>query len=162
MLATECKIHLDIICTNCLAGNPAGIKFCSECGVGLPACCEQCGTENPANAKFCGDCGWKLYAGPISERRQPTVLFCDLVGSTHLSTQFDPEDFRELLQMYQAACREAISELQGQIAQFRGDGVLAYFCDPGIHEDDARRAIEAALRITEKIGSLKALGRQLQ
>jgi class 3 adenylate cyclase/tetratricopeptide (TPR) repeat protein len=98
----------------------------------------------------------------VSERRQLTVLFCDLVGSTQLSERLDPEDFRELVQTYQAACGEAISGLEGHIAQFLGDGILAYFCYPTAHEDDPRRAVEAGLRILDKIAGLTLSGQRLQ
>lgn len=128
----------------------------------LPQRCRQCSSLNPARAKFCGDCGSKIAVPGGPERRQLTVLFCDLVGSTRLSEQLDPEDFRELVQTYQAACGEAISGLEGHIAQFLGDGVLAYFCYPAAHEDDPRRAVEAGLRILEKAALLSPSGERLQ
>ncbi len=128
----------------------------------MPQRCRQCGSLNPGRAKFCGECGSKTAVPGAPERRQLTVLFCDLVGSTRLSEQLDPEDFRELVQTYQAACGEAISGLEGHIAQFLGDGVLAYFCYPAAHEDDPRRAVEAGLRIVEKAALLSPSGQRLQ
>ena len=78
------------------------------------------------------------------ERRHLTVVFCDLVGSTALSTQLDPEDLRDILHEFQNRCAEAIRRYEGHIARFSGDGVLAYFGFPSAHEDDAERAVRSA------------------
>src|SRR5262249_31886479 len=78
---------------------------------------------------------------PEADRRQLTVIFCDLVDSTKLSSQFDPEDYREVIRAYQSACTEVIQRYDGHIAQLLGDGVLIYFGYPQAHEDDAQRAI---------------------
>jgi class 3 adenylate cyclase/predicted ATPase len=90
-----------------------------------------------------------------AERRQLTVMFCDLVGSTALSGRLDPEDLREILGTYHAAVSEEVARLDGFVAKFMGDGVLAYFGYPQAHEDDAERAIRTALAIIERIGALK-------
>src|SRR5262245_5540022 len=82
---------------------------------------------------------------PAAERRQLTVLFCDLVGSTALADQLDPEDFREVTVTYQTTCAEVIHRYDGHIAQYLGDGLLVYFGYPAAHEDDAQRAIHAGL-----------------
>ena len=87
-----------------------------------------------------------------AERRQLTVLFCDLVDSTRLAGQLDPEDLREVVRAYQATCAEVIQRFDGHIAQYLGDGLLVYFGYPQAHEDDAQRAVRAAL------GSIAALG----
>jgi class 3 adenylate cyclase/predicted ATPase len=84
---------------------------------------------------------------PDAERRQLTVLFCDVVGSTPLSEQLDPEDLREVVRAYQQACAEVIQRLEGHIAQYLGDGLLVYFGYPQAHEDDAQRAVRAGLDI---------------
>ena len=81
------------------------------------------------------------------ERRQLTVMFCDLVDSTALSEQLDPEDWRTLVQEYQQACAAVIQRYDGYIAQYLGDGVLVYFGYPVAHEDDAQRAARAGLEI---------------
>ena len=91
---------------------------------------------------------------PDAERRQLTVLFCDLVGSTELSTKLDPEDMRGLLSSYRAACGEIIDRYAGSIAQYQGDGILVYFGYPQAHEDDAVRAIRAGLEIIPKVQAL--------
>jgi class 3 adenylate cyclase len=99
-------------------------------------------------------------AMPISrseaERRQLTVMFCDLVDSTSLSTRFDPEDLREIIQAYQEACAHVIAEYGGYIAKFMGDGILVYFGYPQAHEDDGKRAIRAALKIVEVVPNVGA------
>ena len=81
--------------------------------------------------------------GTEAERRQLTIMFCDLVGSTALSQALDPEDLRELNRAYQDACKAAVDRYDGHIARYMGDGVLAYFGYPRAHEDDAERAIHA-------------------
>ena len=83
---------------------------------------------------------------PDAERRQLTVMFCDLVGSTSLSGQLDPEELREVVRAYQARAAEVIQQYQGYIAQYLGDGLLLYFGWPQAHEDDAHRAVHAGLR----------------
>src|SRR5262249_31891250 len=78
---------------------------------------------------------------PAAARRQLPVMFCDLVDSTNLSSQFDPEDYRDVVRAYQTACTEVIRRYDGHIAQFLGDGLLVYFGYPQAHEDDAQRAV---------------------
>ena len=92
---------------------------------------------------------------PEAERRQLTVMFCDLVGSTALASRLDPEDMRELLRAYQDACFGVIARYDGYVAKFMGDGVYAYFGYPRAHEDDAERAINAGLGIVEAVGNLE-------
>ncbi|HYN21041.1 MAG TPA: adenylate/guanylate cyclase domain-containing protein, partial [Thermoanaerobaculia bacterium] len=82
-----------------------------------------------------------------AERRQITVMFCDLVGSTALSTVLDPEDLREIIRDYQRVCSEVIQGLDGYVAQYLGDGLLVYFGFPQVHEDSPERAIQAGLEI---------------
>ncbi|MGH6943517.1 MAG: adenylate/guanylate cyclase domain-containing protein, partial [Geminicoccaceae bacterium] len=89
-----------------------------------------------------------------AERRHLTVLFCDLVGSTELSARLDPEDLRDVIGAYQAACAAVIAGLDGHVARFLGDGVLAYFGWPRAHEDDAERAVRAGLAMAADVGRL--------
>jgi class 3 adenylate cyclase len=91
---------------------------------------------------------------PEAERRQLTVMFCDLVDSTRLSSQLDPENYREVVRAYQKVCAEVIQRYDGHIAQYLGDGLLVYFGYPQAHEDDAQRTIRTGLGIIEAIGSL--------
>jgi class 3 adenylate cyclase/predicted ATPase len=91
---------------------------------------------------------------PEAERRQLTVLFCDLVDSTVLASQLDPEEWREVVRAYQSTCAEVIQRFDGYIAQLLGDGLLVYFGYPRAHEDDAQRAVQASLGILEAMGTL--------
>ncbi|MEW6296361.1 MAG: adenylate/guanylate cyclase domain-containing protein, partial [Thermodesulfobacteriota bacterium] len=88
---------------------------------------------------------------PEAERRQLTVMFCDLVDSTALSTQLDPEDLHAVVRGYQRTCAEVIQRYEGYIAQYLGDGVLVYFGYPTAHEDDAQRAVRAGLEIVQAL-----------
>ena len=152
-----------------MAENVATRRFCAECGKPLPLPCSACGFENEPTAKFCGGCGKPvgeittpapavLPAPPprtdTAERRQLTVMFCDLIGSTALSTRYDPEDLRELIGDYHHAVAEAIAHLDGFVAKYMGDGVLIYFGYPQAHEDDAERAVRAGLAVIEAVGRL--------
>ena len=93
-------------------------------------------------------------APPDAERRQLTVLFCDLVDSTVLASQLDPEDLRAVVRAYQDTCAKVIARFDGHIAQYLGDGLLVYFGYPLAHEDDAQRAVRAGLGIVEALGQL--------
>jgi class 3 adenylate cyclase len=95
-------------------------------------------------------------SSPEAERRQLTVMFCDLVGSTGLSQKLDPEDLRDVNRAYQDTCKAAIERYEGYVARYMGDGVLAYFGYPRAHEDDAERAIFAGLGIVESVVGLNA------
>ena len=148
-------------CPRCHKVIPDDSKFCMGCGAALAARCASCGHANPAGAKFCLECGHKLEASesetasrlssssgnalPMqaasAERRQLTVMFCDLVGSTALSARLDPEDMREIIGAYHRCCAELITKAGGFVAKYMGDGVLAYFGYPQAHEDDAERAV---------------------
>jgi class 3 adenylate cyclase/predicted ATPase len=91
---------------------------------------------------------------PEAERRQLTVLFCDLVDSTVLAGQLDPEEWREVVRAYQHTCAAVIARYDGHIAQYLGDGLLVYFGYPLAHEDDAQRAVRAGLGMVEAVGQL--------
>jgi class 3 adenylate cyclase/predicted ATPase len=161
-------------CPTCSAANPDGKKFCTSCGGSLVARCPACGGENPPGAKFCGDCGMRVdtEAGPRleqpaetttpeAERRQLTVMFCDLVGSTALSQELDPEDLGELIRDYQTLTGQVIKRYEGFIARYMGDGMLVYFGYPKAHEDDPARAVHSGLEIVRAMESLNVkLGRQ--
>jgi class 3 adenylate cyclase/predicted ATPase len=96
------------------------------------------------------------------ERRQLTVMFCDLVGSTNLAAQLDPEDLRDVIGAYHAAVREEVRRLDGFVAKYMGDGVLAYFGYPHAHEHDAEHAVRAALRVIDAVGNLELQSIRLQ
>src|SRR6202165_5592971 len=90
-----------------------------------------------------------------AERRQLTVMFCDLVGSTALSARLDPEDLREIIGGYHRCCTELVERNGGFVAKYMGDGVLAYFGYPKAHEHDAERAVRSGLDIIRSVDSLK-------
>jgi class 3 adenylate cyclase/predicted ATPase len=95
-----------------------------------------------------------------AERRHLTVMFCDLVGSTALSTRFDPEELREVIRAYQNTVSGIVARYEGFVAKFMGDGVLAYFGYPRAHEDDAERAVRAALEIAAAVTNLETRGKE--
>src|SRR6516162_6160325 len=99
-------------------------------------------------------------AAPTAERRQLTLMFCDLVGSTALSARLDPEDLREMIGAYHRAVTEAVRNFDGWVAKYMGDGVLAYFGYPLAHEDDPERAVRAGLAVVEavrRLGTIETL-----
>src|ERR1700742_3683520 len=98
-----------------------------------------------------------------AERRQLTLLFCDLVGSSALSARLDPEDLRALIGAYHACIAEVIARNEGGIARYMGDGALAYFGYPQAHEDDAEQATRAGLALVDAVATLEtAIGTRLQ
>ena len=91
-----------------------------------------------------------------AERRQLTVMFCDLVGSTALSTGMDPEDLRDVIASYQSRCSAAARRYDGFVAKYMGDGILVYFGYPRAHEDEAERSVRAGLDIVDAMAELNA------
>ena len=102
-----------------------------------------------------GDPAAAPAVGTEAERRQLTVMFCDLVGSTELSRQLDPEDLREVMARYQDVVAGAVARYEGHVAKFLGDGVLAFFGWPRAHEDQSERAVHAGLAAVQGVASLK-------
>src|SRR5438132_4910526 len=101
-------------------------------------------------------------AAPTAERRQLTVMFCDLVGSTELSSRLDPEDLREVVAAYHRAVADVVTGFDGFVAKYLGDGVLVYFGYPQAHEDDAERAVRAGLGVIDAVGRLDVKSVKLQ
>jgi class 3 adenylate cyclase/predicted ATPase len=157
----ECGIPLQQRCPQCGFDNPARFKFCGACGTALielphgsqstPVDHQQDGRESQTPRVTPPAVG---RPRPEGERRQLTVLFCDLVDSTALATQLDPEELREVVRAYQSVCAEVIQRFEGYIAQYLGDGLLVYFGYPQAHEDDGQRAVHAALGMVEAMGQL--------
>jgi class 3 adenylate cyclase/predicted ATPase len=148
-------------CPACAYENRPDARFCEGCGGALARFCGACGAEVGVRGRFCGACGAGLTepaASPPSPepagRRQLTVLFCDLVGSTGLSARLDPEDWREVLGGYQRAAEAVIARYGGHVAQHLGDGLLAYFGWPSAHGDDAERAVRAGLELVDAVAGL--------
>jgi len=151
-------------CPSCGTENDPGRKFCGECGAALALVCTACGSPNPPGVKFCGECGTALgaqaapapspAATPAAERKLVTVLFADLVGFTAASEGRDAEDTRELLTRYFETCRRLITLYGGTVEKFIGDAVMAVWGTPSANEDDAERAVRAALDLVAAVQEL--------
>ena len=143
--------------------NVPGAKFCVECGTSLALRCAACGTAYLGGQKFCAECGAPVTepAGgaespasePVAERRFVSVLFVDLVGFTALSEGREAEDVRELLGSYFTAARTVVERYGGEIEKFIGDAVMAVWGSSAAREDDAERAVRAALEIAEAVAA---------
>lgn len=124
--------------------------------------CACCGAARPRQARFCPQCGASYGAGTVSdacvERRQITFVFCDLIGSTALSDELDPEDYRQVLLAYRGAVNRSMTQFGGRVERYRGDGTLVYFGYPEAHEDDAERAVHAALKTVEAVCAISFAG----
>src|ERR671930_2601588 len=120
--------------------------------------CATCGQENPDIAKFCLACGAPLAGPPpiLAERKLITVLFTDIVGSTAKAENMDPEDVRARLAPYYVRLRAELERFGGTVEKFIGDAVVALFGAPVAHEDDAERAVRAALGVQDAIAELNA------
>jgi class 3 adenylate cyclase/tetratricopeptide (TPR) repeat protein len=168
-------------CPSCGSDIPGESRFCPQCGTPQALSCAACGHANAAGSRFCAQCGAKLgeaasvakapapssppprpapapapRAAAPAERRQLTVMFCDLVGSTALSTRLDPEDLREVIAAYHRCAAETVTRFGGYVAKYMGDGVLVYFGYPEAHEADAENAVRGALALIEAIARLFA------
>ena len=125
------------------------------------AACPSCGHENSGTAKFCEECGTPLAAAPPSreQRKVVTVLFCDITGSTALGERLDPEALRALLARYFEAMKAIVERHGGTVEKFIGDAVMAVFGVPLLHEDDALRAVRAAVEMRDALPALGIEGR---
>src|SRR5258707_15362792 len=153
-------------CSKCGADNAAGSRFCNQCATSLHKLCPKCASDNAPEARFCAQCAAPLEgASPIraeaersegltGERRHLTVLFCDLVGSTAIAAQLDPEEWRETVGEYHRVAAEAITRFGGHVVKYLGDGVMALFGWPEAHDNDAERAARAGMA---SIGSISSL-----
>ncbi len=162
-----------MVCSNCGTENRPGRKFCGGCAAPLALLCPSCGAPNEPDMRFCGECASPLLAGstpspavtarsgpagagatPVAERRLVTVLFADLVGFTTLAEDRDAEDTRELLSRYFDLSRDIIGRYGGTVEKFIGDAVMAVWGAPVAHEDDAERAVRAALDLVAAVPTL--------
>jgi class 3 adenylate cyclase/tetratricopeptide (TPR) repeat protein len=146
-------------CTSCEFDNREGRKFCASCGSALPATCRECGYANVGGDRYCGGCGRLLAdAGvtppvegrseqPEGDRRPVSVLFCDLVGYTRLSSEMDPEDVHALLERFFTLVDAIVDRFGGTIDKHIGDSAMALFGAPVAHGNDAERAVRAAMQI---------------
>ena len=173
-----------VSCPTCGAETFPGRKFCGSCGAPQASACPTCGFANRPSVKFCEECGVSLQSlggitaaelgvpaprvatpvaptpssAPVSELRLVSVLFADLVGFTTLSESRDPEGVRELLTRYFEVCRGLVERYGGVVEKFIGDAVMAVWGAPVAQEDDAERAVRAAL---ELVGAVQALGEEV-
>jgi len=158
-----------MVCSSCGADNRPGRKFCTRCGAALAQACPACGLPLDGGEAFCGECGAPISASPVAtsarplepsqpaaERRLVSVLFADLVGFTALSEHRDPEEVRELLTRYFEIARDVIVRYGGVVEKFIGDAVMAVWGAPVAHEDDAERAVRAALELVDQVAGLGA------
>jgi class 3 adenylate cyclase/tetratricopeptide (TPR) repeat protein len=158
-----------MLCASCGHENRESAKFCAKCGSGLGLVCPSCSSPYQAGDRFCAECGAELAAqisaggdplpavpreAPAAERRLVCVLFADLVGFTPLSESRDAEETRELLSRYFDTSRTLIERYGGTVEKFIGDAVMAVWGTPVATEDDAERAVRAALELTEAVAAL--------
>lgn len=169
-------------CSSCGTPNDPGAKFCQECGARLVAVCPHCSAANAPTARFCAECGTRLapettppasasvaaptgpaspalvapptQVAPVAERRLVSVLFADLVGFTTIADGRDAEAVRELLTAYFEIARGVIERYGGTVEKFIGDAVMAVWGAPIAHEDDAERAVRAALDLVAEVRGL--------
>jgi class 3 adenylate cyclase len=162
----------------CKHENSSGAMVCGACGESLMVRCPHCGVALPPTAKFCLECGGATTskagdvaagaparaheAGSVEERRQLTVLFCDLVGSTDLAARLDPEDWQDVLRSYQTRASAVVAGYGGHVAQYLGDGLLVYFGWPRSFDDAAERAVRAGLELVGAAASLSSGGEPLR
>ena len=157
-------------CSNCNFLLPDNAKFCAGCGSPFETTCDTCHATLLPDACFCHTCGTAIDSNKndspdvsrdvtrlqtLPERRQLTVMFCDLVGSSALSEQLDPEDLRRVIRTYQQTCGEVIDRYSGYVSRYMGDGILVFFGYPQAHEDAPVRAVLAGLDIIQAIKSLE-------
>ena len=161
-------------CVSCKAENPEGAKFCSSCGTPLQVTCPKCGKRNPPAARFCNECGTALAprddvarepAGPAApppgagespfppegERKLVTALFVDIINSTGLGQDLDPEEARAIIDPALRLMIDAVRRYDGHVVQSTGDGIFALFGAPVAHEDHPQRSLYTALRLQEEI-----------
>ena len=156
-------------CPACGVDNREGRRFCRKCGTALAFTCAACGAANQEGDEFCGECGAALAVAPprpaprplavpasvapvhAAERRHVSILFADLVGFTSLSQQRDAEDVRELLGGYFDTARTVITRYGGTVEKFIGDAVMAAWGVQAIQENDAERAVRAALELVDAV-----------
>ena len=154
-----------MLCAKCGHDNPDTLKFCGECGAPALIFCPSCKAGNPRQALDCHQCHQTLGGiDPLAngERRQLTLFFSDLVGSSGLSERMDPEELHQLYAQYQQSCADIVRRYDGYIAQYLGDGILAYFGYPNAHEDDAVRAVQSGIELLQRQDGLTPLRQRPQ
>ena len=165
-------------CSSCGSDNREGRKFCAGCGAALTLACAACGAKNQPGERFCGECGKPLadaakestQRDPRSytpkhlaekiltsrsalegERKQVTILFADVKGSTELASELDPEEWHGIMDRFFQILAEGVHRFEGTVNEYRGDGIMALFGAPIAHEDHAQRACYSALHLREAL-----------
>ena len=163
-------------CSECHSDNPEGAKFCSSCGAPLRVQCAKCGRDNRPGSRFCNECGSALFGKdtksrdapkdqesdasddtrdsvvlPEGERKLVTALFVDIINSTALEQDLDPEEARAIIDPALKLMIDAVRRYDGHVVQSTGDGIFALFGAPVAHEDHPQRALYTALRLNEEI-----------
>src|SRR4051812_2427307 len=164
-----------VTCSSCGADNAPGNRFCGQCAAALSRECPSCGAAVQPEQRFCGQCAAPMQEAPVSapvlptqavptaENRHVSVLFVDLVGFTALSENRDAEDVREVLSRYFETARTIVGRYGGVVEKFIGDAVMAVWGVPAAREDDAERAVRAALDVVDAVAALGAdIGEALQ
>ncbi len=144
-------------CPGCDRKNRDDARFCKFCGADLFVHCRMCGAVLDEDARFCDACGTSVGEAdePVAAARKVvTVLFADLTGSTALEERMDAESVRSVLDRFYAAMRAEVERHGGRVVKFTGDGAMAAFGVPEVHEDDAARAVDAALSMREELVEL--------
>jgi predicted ATPase/class 3 adenylate cyclase len=159
----QCAAPLNLACSSCGFENPFDFGFCGQCATSLsssavPAITPARPIDDKTDDKKTETFAVKTPPSTIirpnadaAERRQLTVVFCDMVGSSALSERLDPEELRDIMSDYRHVCSEIVKRYDGNVAQYLGDGILIYFGFPHAHEDDASRAAHAALEIIQQV-----------
>src|SRR5215213_8413732 len=150
-------------CPSCRTENVDTARFCGSCGWRLTVACPHCGASVAPDLRFCTSCGGALDGGSVdglaaeapSQRRLVSVLFVDLEGFTPLAEAMDPEDVRSLQARYFETARSIIARYGGTLEKFIGDAVMAVWGAPTAHEDDAERAVRAALELIAAVSRLR-------
>ena len=139
-------------CPSCGHENPVTNRFCGGCGAALARVCPSCAHANTPDHRFCGACGASLIAPPAEKaevRKVVTIVFADLIGSTALHERLDPESVSRLMDRYHRTVRAQIEAHGGSVVQLLGDGVMCAFGVPHVAEDDAIRAVRAAVAVQQ-------------
>jgi class 3 adenylate cyclase len=144
-------------CATCGTLNPPEARFCASCGASLSDVCARCGAPLQEGARFCASCGASVEPREQTEERKVvSVIFADLVGFTTRSDRADPEDVQAALRPYYPRVKREIERLGGRVEKYIGDAVVGMFGAPLAREDDAERAVRAALGITAAIQELNS------
>src|SRR3990172_9653241 len=165
-LGRRAAYHAPVNCRACGRALEPGSRFCPSCGTPVEAACRSCGASLAADARFCASCGTPVVAaaGPLAdespdtgrERKLATIVFADLVGFTSLNESSDPELVQALVTRAFDRLSAEVGRYEGTVEKFAGDAMLAVFGVPATHEDDAERAVRAALEMQAAMSELAA------